>query len=64
MAGHRNQNVPHMIETGLQIQLGTKVFRKTYARQVTLVGAVIGDFLQVCGITVPYPDETATTGEL
>jgi predicted peptidase len=53
-----------MIETGLQIQLGTKVFRKTYARQVTLVGAIIGDFLQVCGITVPYPDETATTGEL
>ncbi len=64
MAGYRNQNVPHMIETGLQIQLGTKVFRKAYAGQVTLVGAIIGDFLQVCGITVPYPDDTAAAGEL
>jgi hydrogenase/urease accessory protein HupE len=53
-----------MIETGLQIQLGTKVFRKAYARQVSFVGAIIGDLLQVCGITVPYPDETAAAGEL
>jgi hypothetical protein len=53
-----------MIETGFQIQLGTKVFRKAYAGQVTLVGAITGDFLQVCGITVPDPDETAALGEL
>ncbi len=64
MAGYRNQNVSHMIETGFQIQLGTEVFRKAYAGQVTLVGAITGDFLQVCGITVPYPDETAAVGEL
>ncbi len=53
-----------MIETGLQIQLGTKVFRKAHAGQVTLVGAIIDDFFQVCGITVPYPDETAAAREL
>jgi len=64
MAGYRNQNVPHVIETGFQIQLGTKVFRKAHAGQVMLVGTIIGDFPQVRGITVPYPDETAAAGEL
>ena len=53
-----------MIETGLKIQLGAKVFRKAHAGQVTLVGAIVGDFFQVCGITIPYPDETAAAGEL
>jgi hypothetical protein len=64
MAGYRNQNVPHVIETGFQVQFGTKVFRKAHAGQVMLVGAIVGNFLQVRGITVPYPDEAAAAGEL
>jgi len=64
MAGYRNQNIPHIIKTGFQIQLGTKVFRKAHAGQVMLVGPITGDFFQVRGITVPYPDETAAAGEL
>ena len=53
MAGDHNQNVPHIIDTILNVQLGMNIARKVHARQVTLVDTIIGDFPHVSGIDIP-----------